>query len=71
MKQMHQPNAMHTNVPVFLCKAWSDNEKHFLEVPFYDIKQASNNKVQRDTDIWTAEVLFSVLYFPTVNIAFE
>lgn len=48
IKQMHQ-NAMHTNVPVFLCKTWSDNEKHFLEVPLYDIKQASNNLKYRGT----------------------
>lgn len=43
IKQMHQPNAMHTNVPVFLCKVWSDKEKHFLKVPFYEIKQTSND----------------------------
>lgn len=40
--QMRRPNAIHINVLVFLCKVRSDKGKHFLKVPFGDIKQASN-----------------------------
>lgn len=40
-RQMHQPNAMHTNILVLICRVWSGKEKHILKVPLYDTKQAS------------------------------
>lgn len=41
-REVHQPNAIHTNILVLICRVWSDKEKHFLKVPLYDAKQASN-----------------------------